>query len=133
MKVLVSHGNERLITAQPVACNEGGRRLVRGIIEPGNHNVRRLVEDTSVVQPNRRLPLDLKKNVTIHNVAYDPARMGVTTRLLCWLEGDTMDFDAIDMRVEQAGEQMDADNVICAVALVLCHDLFLFRYKLSMI
>jgi hypothetical protein len=53
--------------------------------------------------------------------------------LLCWLEGDPMDFDAIDVRVEQAGEQMDADNAICAVALVLCHDLFLFRYKLSMI
>ena len=44
-----------------------------------------------------------------------------------------MDFDAIDMRVEQAGEQMDAGNAICAVALVLCQDLFLFRDKLSMI
>ena len=87
MKVLVSHGNERLIAGQRVAGDEGGRRRVRGIIEPRDHDAGRFVEDASVVQICRRLPVDLQKDVTVHDVADDPARMGVTTRLLCWLQG----------------------------------------------
>ena len=49
MKALVYHGNDRLITAQRVAGDEGVRRRVRGIIEPRDHDPGWLVEDASVV------------------------------------------------------------------------------------
>jgi len=69
-----------------------------------DYGVGRLVEDASFVERSRGLPFNLKENITVLNIANNPASVEMARCLLCGLERDTMGFNAIDMGIERASQ-----------------------------
>lgn len=87
---LVQHGNERLVIGQRIEGNEDRCLRVGRIIEPGDRDARRLMENTSGPQGRRGLPIDLERDLALHDIANDAARMAMAARALGRLQIDTM-------------------------------------------
>ncbi len=106
----VRHSDERLVAGQRVERDERRRRGVGGIVESRDRGAGRLVEGVPATQRRRGPSVDLERDVAVHDVADDAARVGVAARLMGRTQGDAMGFDAVDPRVERAGQQMLADD-----------------------